>query len=343
MASLIGLTYDLRDDYLRDGFSPTDVAEFDSPGTIAVLEATIRELGYRTDRIGSVRALAARLVNGERWDMVFNIAEGLGGRCREGQVPSLLETYGVSYTFSDPLTCALTLDKALAKRLVADAGLRTSSFAVIRTPDDTEAVDLRYPLFVKPNAEGTGKGIDARAVASTPSELQAVCDDLLIQYDQPLLVEEFLPGREFTVGILGTGQCAWALGTMEIRIPGDAHAVYSFEAKEECEERVNYSRLAEGRLRNNVEALALAAYRVLDCRDAGRVDIRLDGDGTPCFLEVNPLPGLHPAHSDLPMIATQEGMSYPDLIGAIIEGAWDRNTTTHRRTAAVTPQEAITT
>lgn len=324
MSLCIGLTYDLRSDYLKMGYAPEDVAEFDSDETIAALEQTIRSLGFRTDRIGHGRALAERLVRGDRWDLVFNFAEGMSGRSREAQVPALLELYGIPYTMSDPLVCAATLDKAVAKRIVASAGLATPRFAVVERPGQIAAVDLRYPLFAKPLAEGTGKGIDQNSRIDAPDELDAVCRLLLERYREPVLVEEYLPGREFTVAILGNGSAARALGTMEVEIlPHAGEAIYSFVNKEECERLVRYSRPEDG-IRQEVEQLALAAYRVLECRDVARADIRCDAAGRPSFMEINPLPGMHPHHSDLPIIATQEGVSFRDLIGEILRHAMDR-------------------
>jgi D-alanine-D-alanine ligase len=325
MGLRIGMVYDLRTDYLAEGYTTEQVAEFDSEETVAALEGAIRILGYEVERIGNGRALAAALVAGRRWDLVFNVAEGLSGRSREAQVPCLLELFGQGYTFSDPLVCAATLDKAVAKRLVRDAGLATPKFHVVRDVQDIADVDLVYPLFAKPLAEGTGKGIDSRCRIESPDQLDGVCRGLLGRFTQPVLVEEFLPGREFTVAILGTGAEARVLGTMEIEVlPQAASTIYSYETKEQCERMVRYSPLAAGPLRRRVEKLALASYRVLECRDAGRVDVRGDRRGRPSFMEVNPLPGLHPTHSDLPMIATQEGMSYPDLLGAIILSALAR-------------------
>jgi D-alanine-D-alanine ligase len=320
----IGLVYDLRKDYLAEGYSQEEVAEFDSEATIQELENAIRSLGHRTTRIGNARALAGRLVKGERWDLVFNVAEGLHGRSRESQVPCLLELYGIGYTFSDPLVCAVTLDKAVAKRLVASAGLATPGFCVVASQADLARVKLAYPLFAKPLAEGTGKGIDDHSRIDTPAGLEKTCLRLLEKFRQPVLVEEYLPGREFTTAILGSGSEARVLGTMEIEIlqsPDVSKAIYSYQNKEKCEQLVRYSAMATGPLRQEVEALALASYQALDCRDAARVDIRLDAAGKPSFLEVNPLPGLHPQHSDLPMIATQAGMGYAELIGTIINSA----------------------
>lgn len=322
---LVGLVYDLRDDYLAEGFSAEDVAEFDSLETIDALDSAIKSLGFRTQRVGHGRSLAKRLACEERWDLVFNIAEGVRGRNREALVPALLELYDVNYTFSDPLVCALTLDKAMAKRVIQSEQLLTPRFFVVRSESDISSVALNYPLFAKPIAEGTGKGVDAQSKIDDLSQLQSTCSRLLSQYNQPVLVEEYLSGREFTTAILGSGDSASVLGTMEFTIDGNAPAKdYSYEVKELCEQFVKYFPMPKGTLRDEVEGLALSAHRVLGARDASRVDIRLDSSGRPAFLEINPLPGLHPYHSDLPMIATQEGLPYPVLIGSIIESALRR-------------------
>jgi len=162
--TLVGMTYDLRTDYLQEGYTEEETAEFDQPATIEAIEETLQSLGYRTDRIGHVRALAKRLVAGDRWDLVFNIAEGVRGFGREAQVPCLLDAYGVPYVFSDPLVLSLTLHKAMAKRVVRDLGIPTPDFAVVEDVSDIAGVSLPYPLFVKPVSEGTGKGIDAKSL-----------------------------------------------------------------------------------------------------------------------------------------------------------------------------------
>lgn len=324
----VGLTYDLVSDWLALGCTPEDVAEFDTEETIDLLEEAIRSLGHETDRIGHGRALCARLVAGDRWDLVFNIAEGLRGRSREAQVPALLEMHGVGYTFADPLACAATLDKAVAKRLVRDAGLPTPAFRVVRDAADLAGVaswPLRWPLFAKPVAEGTGKGIGLKSRAATPDELAAVCRELLARLDEPVLVEEYLPGREFTVGLLGNGAAARAIGSVEVvfQLPAD-RAIYSFQNKHDYDGVVDYEPIAPPGLRARVEALALAAYRALECRDCARADIRLDAEGEPSFMEINPLPGLNALHSDLPLLARMNGMEYRDLIGGIIGAACER-------------------
>ncbi len=325
MKQTVGLTYDLRSEYLALGYPEEEVAEFDADVTIAGIEGAIRELGFETDRIGHIRALAQRLVAGDRWDLVFNIAEGLKGRSREAQVPALLEAYDVPCTFSDPLVCAVTLDKAVAKRIVQSFGLRTPGFHVAQRETDLDLVRLPYPLFAKPIAEGTGKGIDRLSCVKDPAELRAVCTTLLAKFRQPVLIEEYLPGREFTVGILGTSAEARVLGTLEVAMrPHAGTVIYTYEMKEKCDDYVDYSRPERTAVVEAVETLALESYRALELRDGGRVDVRLDRDGQPAFMEVNPLPGLNPVHSDLPMIARQEGMAFRDLIGAIVNSALKR-------------------
>jgi D-alanine-D-alanine ligase len=320
----IGLTYDLRHEYLAAGYSEEETAEFDRADTIDALEEALDRLGHRPDRIGHARQLIARLAAGDDWDLVLNIAEGLAGVAREAQVPAILDVYGIPYTFSDPLVMALSLHKGLTKTVVQSAGLPTPAFAVIERPEEIAAVDLPFPLFAKPVAEGTGKGITAASKIGDRAELARVAGDLLARYRQGVLVETFLPGREFTVGIVGTGPDAVVLGTLEIMLLEGAEAeVYSYVNKERCEELVEY-RLVRAAADDEVrraEEVALAAWRALGCRDGGRVDLRSDRAGRPHFLEVNPLAGLHPQHSDLPILATQLGIPYVELIGRIVDSA----------------------
>ena len=320
----IGITYDLRHEYLAAGYSEEATAEFDRIETIEALEQTLQGLGYDTERIGHVRQLATRLVVGARWDMVFNIAEGLHGFGREAQVPALLDAYGIPYTFSDPLVLSLALHKAMTKRVVRALGVPTPRFAVVESAADIAQVDLPLPLFAKPIAEGTSKGISAASKIASRAELQNVCSDLLHTYGQPVLVETFLPGREFTVGIVGTGAQARALGVMEVLLLEEAEPeVYSYANKALYENRVRY-RLVDGVLATQATEMALQAWRGLGCRDAGRVDLRCDAHVRPYFLEMNPLPGLHPAHSDLPILCNLLGIAYDTLLQMIMESATQR-------------------
>ncbi|MHB9096556.1 MAG: D-alanine--D-alanine ligase family protein [Syntrophales bacterium] len=320
----IGMTYDLRDDYLAEGYGEEETAEFDHPATIAAIEGALRELGYETDRIGHIRALAKRLIAGERWELIFNIAEGLRGFGREAQVPTLLDAYDIPYTFSDPLILTLTLHKGMTKRVIRDLGIPTPDFAVIESPEEIATVQLPFPLFAKPVAEGTGKGVTAASKITDRNGLERICRALLETFRQPVLVEAFLPGREFTVGIIGTGREAFAPGVLEVHFTEKAEKeVYSYINKEEWHGRIEY-RLATDAMARLAEETALAAWRGLGCRDGGRIDLRADANGVPHFMEVNPLAGLRPDHSDLPILCDLAGMPYRELIAGIMRSALKR-------------------
>jgi D-alanine-D-alanine ligase len=317
----VGFTYDLRDDYLRAGYSLEETAEFDRIDTIESIESALAGLGHQVERIGNVKSLAQRLVEGRRWDLVFNIAEGMHGIGREAQVPALLDAWDIPYTFSDTLVMALTLHKGMTKHVVRAQGVPTPDFAVIEDPEQAEAVDLPYPLFVKPVAEGTGRGIGGKSRVTSKAELIAGCREIISTYRQPALVEAFLPGREFTVGIAGSGAETRSLGALEVGFLGTAEStIYGLVNKEECETRITYTLVRDDTARS-AEAVAVRAWQVLGCRDAGRVDLRCDAAGRPAFVEVNPLAGLNPHHSDLPILAAQAGIEFPELIRMIVESA----------------------
>ncbi len=323
----IGLTYDLREVYLAEGCTEEETAEFDRVETIDLLAGALESLGHTTDRIGHARELMGRLVRGDRWDLVFNICEGLHGIAREAQVPAILDVYGIAYTFSDPLVMALTLDKGMTKNVLRAHGVPTADFTVVKSLDDLKRVRHAFPLFAKPIAEGTGKGIDPGSIVNDPKALAERCRYLLEQFAQPVLVETYLPGREFTVGLWGTGDEAEAIGTLEIVLRESAEPnVYSYVNKERCEELVDYVPVWAGKdpVVKLCEEIALDAWRALDCRDGGRIDLRCDAKGHPLFMEVNPLAGLHPSHSDLPMICTACNIPYEDLIRRIVESARTR-------------------
>jgi D-alanine-D-alanine ligase len=324
---LIGLTYDLRQEYLDAGFGEEETAEFDRPDTIEAIENTLRELGHETDRIGRVTALVERLDRGDRWDLVYNIAEGMYGIGREAQVPALLDAFNIPYTYSDPLICALSLHKGMTKRIVRDLGLPTPNFVELNSLKDIAQVataGMSYPLFAKPIGEGTSKGVTSASKITSESQLREVSQRLLAQFNQPVLIEEFLPGREFTVGIVGTGEDAQIVAVMEVNLLANAEAeVYTYTNKELCEDRVKYT-LASGPIATEASELSLAVWRGLGCRDGGRVDVRADRSGRLSFIEVNPLPGIHPEHSDLPIMATLAGWTYRQLIQRIVASASKR-------------------
>lgn len=317
----VGLTYDLRDEYLKQGFSEEETAEFDREETVAAIENTLNKLGYETERIGNIKQLAKELVFGQKWDIVFNICEGMYGLGREAQVPALLDAYNIPYVFSGPLVLALTLHKAMTKSVIRDAGVPTPAFHVVHAKEDISKVNLPYPLFAKPLAEGTGKGIDMHSVIYDTGQLKQRCIYLLERFKQPVLVETYLSGREFTVGIVGTGDEAKSVGVLEIILKDHAEKnVYSYVNKEECEELVEYV-LVKGKDAEDCEKVALDAWKALGCEDAGRVDVRHDNNGIPNFIEVNPLAGIHPEHSDLPILSTKNGISYPELMKMIMDSA----------------------
>lgn len=320
----VGLTYDLRDDYLREGYSLEETAEFDKLDTILAIENVIIKNGYQTDRIGHVQALTRRLAAGDRWDLVFNIAEGLHGFGREAQVPALLDAYKIPYTFSDVLGQTLTLHKGMTKHIVRDLGIPTPDFAVISDPEDIDHVSLPYPLFAKPVAEGTGKGITALSKIDNAEDLRNVCMNLLTTFCQPVLVETYLPGREFTVGIVGTGKDARAIGAMEVILNPDAeqHA-YSYDNKEHYENLVQYAAVNDAEAKHAME-ISLLAWRGLGLKDGGRIDLRSDAHGIPHFIEVNSLAGLNPVRSDLPILCKLMGVSYHQLITDILNSALKR-------------------
>ena len=323
----VGITFDLRKQYLERGFTEEETAEFDSEATIGFLQSAIAGLGHTVDRIGNVYDLTKRLSSGDRWDLVFNVAEGLYGRSREAHVPALLEAFNIIYTFSDPLTLALSLDKAAAKSAARDAGLPTPDFFVIKDRADLEKIpeNMHFPLFLKPVAEGTGKGITPQSIVTNPREMKDRAKHLLEKHCQPVLAETYLPGKEFTVGILGSGDRARSVGVLEVELLESAEPlVYSYMNKELCEERVSYNLILNQDTINRCSDLALRAYRVLDCRDAGRVDLKTGVDGEIYFLEINPLAGLHPTHSDLPILCSKVGISYENLIAQIISSAMER-------------------
>lgn len=326
-AKRAGLVYDLRDTYLERGWSEEAVGEFDRPDTIEALCGALEDHGYVVERIGGFFELAPRLAAGERWDFIFTIAEGLRGSGREALVPALIEQYGIPYSFSDPLTCCVTLDKATTKRILRDAGIPTARFEEVTTTIQYHQCTLPLPVFVKPAREGTSKGIDRESVVSDIRALETVVEKLLLKHRQPVLVEEYLPGREVTVGIVGTGARARALGVLEVIVKADGgKGGCTFLDKEKCEDLVEY-RLVEDSLAEVARELALRAYRSVGCRDAGRVDLRENVAGDLQVMEVNPIPGLHPTHSDLPILCSKVGVTYPQLIGMIVESTLLREVT----------------
>jgi D-alanine-D-alanine ligase len=324
----VGIAYDLRSAHAATVTGPEDrLEEYDGEGTVQAIAAVIEKLGHKPRPLGGGRGFVAEVLE-RAPDLVFNFAEGFGTRSREAHVPSVLEMLRVPFTHSDPLTLAVSLDKGICKRLVASAGVPTPRAAVVRSPGDAAALDLAYPVIAKPLNEGSSMGIRNSSRCENVRELAAHLARILRDYEQPVLVEEFCSGPEFTVGILGTGPKARVIGVMEI-VPtkaGVSTFVYSLEVKRDWENQVRYEvppKRAAAQI-EEVAKVALDAYRALDCRDVGRVDVRTDGRGRPMFLEVNPLPGLDPYKSDIVILARGMGTSYDALVGGIIDSACER-------------------
>ena len=320
----IGLAFDLKDDYMRMGYSQEEVAEFDSPETIEAIQNTLTSIGFKVIRIGNLFDLVRFLNEGRRCDLVFNICEGMHGLAREAQVPCLLDAYRIPYVFSEPEILNLTLDKALTKLVLKEAGVLSAPFLVIHSIEDISRVKLPFPLFVKPVAEGTSKGIDGFSIIENHLDLKKSVSYLLETFKQPVLVESFLPGREFTVGVIGNGNETRAIGAMEIILNKETpHPIYSYSVKKDWEKYVSY-KIADDPVAIECIEIAVKVWKAIKGKDAGRIDFRLDAQGKPNFIEVNPLAGLNPTYSDLPILARLKGLDYQTLITEIMDSALKR-------------------
>jgi D-alanine-D-alanine ligase len=316
----LGIAFDLKPDAAFEG--PDDLYdEYDSKATIEAVSEALSRLGHRPRLLGGGRDCIEAMLEGPP-DLVFNMAEGSGTRSREAHVPAVCEMLGVPYTHSDPLTMAVTLHKPTAKRILASAGLATPPFEV--WDENREATGLRFPLIAKPAAEGSGIGIRSGRLDDLAALRKEVAR-LLDAYRQPVLVEEFCPGAELTVAVIGTGPEARAIGVMEIRPKAGAleDFAYSSETKRLGFDAVEYFVPPEcdPALTERAAALAVAAHRTLDCRDISRVDLRIDASGQPSFLEINPLPGMTPGWGDVVLVAERTGSTYEHLIDLVVRGA----------------------
>lgn len=317
----------------RRSSTDDEFAEWDSNETISAVEHALSSLG-EVIRLEASANFPERL-RAERPDIVFNMAEGLRGVNRESHVPAMCEFFGIPYSGSDPFTLSLCLDKARAKECLAYHGIPTAPFQLVHDASSHSGA-LRFPVFVKPVHEGSSKGITERNYCRTPSEMREQVAFLLDRYRQPVLIEEFLTGAEFTCAVLGNGGDAHVLPIVGMNfdvLPSGSLPVYGFEAKWlwdrpeqpleifECPARIDEA------LRCTIERVVLAAYHVLGCRDWSRIDVRLDAAGVPNVVEVNPLPGILPDPADnscFPKAARAAGMSYDELIQTCVRHAADR-------------------
>jgi D-alanine-D-alanine ligase len=318
----VGLTYDLRSWYLERDYSMEDTAEFDKQETIDAIDTALREMGFETETVGNCFQLIDALAAGKRWDLVFNIAEGLYGDGRESVVPAILDQYKIPYVFSGPVVLGISLNKYLTRLIVSAAGVPVSPGILISIKADIAKCNLEYPLFIKPVSEGTGKGITEKNILHSPAELKEVAEYILERYNQPALVEEYLPGREFTVGVIGSGEDAVAIGGMEIECMNNFP--YSVEFKENYQEFCKYIPIAK-EFSEECKTVALNVWKALGGADAGRVDVKADRNGRICFMEVNPLAGLHPVHSDLPILSKMINIDYQTLMEMIMKSTLKRH------------------
>lgn len=326
----IGLAYDLKEDVAPNRSQPEDaLEEYDSLETIEGLTAALESLGHSVVRLGGGKQFLANVLQNDV-DFVFNVAEGRGiSRSREAQVPAVLEMLDIPYSGADPQCLAICLDKPLTKKLVSMAGVRMPRWRVVTHPSELEEItwdDFPLPAFVKPAYEGSSKGIRLGSRVENPKQIIETVAKLLDHYQQPVMIEEFIAGEEVTVGMVGNCPPR-ILGIMRV-VPKQnmPYFVYSLEVKRQWESMVEYECPAqlESGILQNIASSSIKAYDVLDCRDFARLDYRISPDGIPYFLEINPLAGLNPRSSDLPIMARKMGWTYHALISAILNAALER-------------------
>lgn len=325
MGRVVGLTYDVRQEYVfKEGDPPDANAEFDHKDTITEIEKALVKGGYRVVRIGNVDSLLKNL-DILKVDIVFNLAEGLSGRNRESQVPVILETKGIPFVGSDGLTLGISLDKLLTKKLLIAEGIPTPRFLEIKDITAVNGFDLNFPLFVKPRYEGSSKGISKDSLTRNTESMKRRADWVIKTYKQPALVEEFIAGEEFTVAILGNKHPE-VMPPVQISINGKLNLgemfytfghVHSSSLKYICPAKISKT------LRKKIEEVALKSYQALECCDFARIDIRVSEKGVPFVLEINPLPSLSLADV-FPLIGRQLGIGYNGMLYRILNHALER-------------------
>lgn len=327
----IGLSFDLKELPKEGaGHHPADdvCEEYDSPETIGIISGAIEKKGHRTVRLGGGVQFLDN-IRREKTDIVFNIAEGRGSyRSREAQVPSVLEMLGIPYTGSDPQTLAICLDKPVTKKLVAAEGIPTPKWRLIAGAEELGRLDWKgfpFPAIIKPAYEGSSKGIRITSLANSASEAEKEVSRIIKDYNQPVMVEEFIDGDEVTVGVIGNSPPK-LIGMMRI-LPKkkEKHFVYSIEVKRDYVNLVDYeSPVCLPRpVLDKLEEYSLKAFKALACRDVSRIDFRIGQDGIPYFIEINPLPGLG-TYSDLIIMALKLGWTHDGVITAVLDAAIKR-------------------
>lgn len=325
----IGLSFDLKDDIEPDEAGDEDsLEEYDSRETVSLIADCLQAGEHKVALLGGGRQFVENILSRDV-DFVFNIAEGRGNhRSREAQVPSVLEMLNIPYTGSDPLCLAVCLDKPLAKKLVALEGIHTPKWRLINDIKEIENINwngITFPIIIKPAYEGSSKGIHLTSVAEDAFQAQAEIDRILSCYRQLVMMEEFIGGDEVTVGVIGNSP-PQILGMMRILLKtADNRFVYSLEVKRDYKNLIEYEcpALLDDKILENIKLSSLKVFKTLDCRDFARIDFRISPDGTPYFIEINPLPGLG-SHSDLVIMALKLGWTHEGLVNAILTAAVKR-------------------
>ncbi|MDD3345524.1 MAG: ATP-grasp domain-containing protein [Candidatus Omnitrophica bacterium] len=323
----VGLTYDLKTDYKFKEGDPADAnAEFDHPSTVDVIAQAISANGFKVKKIGNALNLLEKMGNLDV-DIVFNISEGIAGRNRESQVPILLEMSGVPFVGADALTLGLTLDKVMAKKIFIAENIPTPRFFEVSSADGLENCDhCKFPLIVKPRFEGSSKGLTESSRVENMEDLKKQVDFITKTYKQPALVEEFISGQEFTVAIVGNDNPE-VMPVVQIKIDGKLklnNKFYTFARI--TSDRLEYicpAKIPQD-LKNKLEETALKVYHSVECRDFGRVDFRVDDEGNPYVLEINPLPSLS-TEDVFMLVAENIGITYEQMLGKILNSALVRN------------------
>lgn len=327
----VGLTYNLKNGEIKNETNLEDEeAEYDDISTVLSIKKALEEGNYQVTLLEATKDLPLKLIN-NKFDIIFNIAEGILGRGREAQVPAILNFYRIPYTGSDETTLCIALDKALTKRILSTYGIRTPKYQKVAASSWDSQIrntEFDFPVIVKPNAEGSSKGISDVAIVSEYEELSNLIHNNITLYKQDMLIEEYVEGREFTVGILGNGNDVKVFSPMEIVYlnKNNQYNIYSYKVKQNYKELIGYE--CPANINKDIETemidTARKVYEVLECRDFARVDFRIDVKGKVHFIEINPLPGLAPGYSDFPMIAEYNGMDYNSLVQNIIKCALNR-------------------
>lgn len=320
----IGLTYNLKKNVVSE--APDNEAEYDNIETVLAVKSALEGAGLNVQLMEANEQMPSLLAQ-HTVDIVFNIAEGIQGRGREAQVPAILNYFRIPFTGSDETTLCIALDKGLTKRVLASYGIKTPGYFVVSSVDE-KIGNINFPVIVKPNAEGSSKGISDVAIAADADELSALLKENFRLYKQDMLIEEYIHGREFTVGVLGNGDDMRVFPPMEIVYlkRDNKYNIYSFNVKKDYKRLIRYECPAS--ISPGIEAemvdMTKKIYDILQCKDFSRMDFRLSEDGKPYFIEINPLPGLAPGYSDFPMIAEFNGMGYDSLVREVLYSAFKR-------------------